>query len=829
MPETLRVKLAGKSKFHDVKNTVLTHYEVELKKLTPRDSIKRKAIMRQLKMWNRQFWINEYYTDENGEVKPQSKVIMDALAERERLEPKENSRTQTEGWVQNGPYDCDKGIGRIDRLAFHPTNPDIIFAGSPHGGLFKSNNGGNNWEPISEYVASLGVAGIAVHPTNANIIYTVSGDGDSSDGSLVDDYNYRSASNGVYKTINGGVSWKKVTEFPKLKDSIYQGRKLLIDNVNPNRIIAATSKGLFISNNSGLSWDSLYFNKNIWDICFKPNDNNILYLIQDSVFRKINVSNLLEIDSFNVIGANRISIGTTPANPSKVVLACGPKFTSKVFSSSDAGDTFNIVYQDTFLYISLIGQPALSDQTDYDNCITIDPANENTIYVGGLCVWKSTDGGVNWNQISAYRSSDSPYMHPDIHFLGFNPLNNKLYSGNDGGVYTLSNSGEWLSNFQGLTTTQFYHFEEENDEDDTWGGTQDNGILEREDGNTFVEYDEGDGYDVMTDHPSRCSGGNAENVFWTVNESIFTDCGIGQFCDISVTNNKNYFGNLAMHPEDEDKIYVGYQTTTYKSDDAGDDWLPISIDSIPGNWSICAGKNHLERIYVSGYNNKNGFKRIWRYDNGSPTDLTEGIKIKGYKTNQKITDIEINRDNDDIVYITCAGMNDSSKVYMSMDAGASWTNISFNLPNIPVFCILRDSFDGLYIGTSIGVYYKHALNNFWEPFYNGLPAVPVTQLVFEEEGSIFVHCSTFGRGLWRTLKYSQNECQTNLTLSGDPQGINYWEASNNIYSTQNIIGPGTKITYSAGKKIILTNGMKVESGAKFHGVTQPCGSEIENH
>ncbi|HLO53734.1 MAG TPA: hypothetical protein VK169_05560 [Saprospiraceae bacterium] len=834
----LSLKLEGKTKFQDIKTTVWSHLNGKLASLDTKDSVGRKAIMRQMKKWNREFWLGEYYTNEKGVGEIQHKVILNALTKRDREKPKNGNRGQTEGWVSNGPYDCDNGIGRVSRLAFHPTDPNIIFAGSRFGGLFKSVNGGNNWEPISEYVASLGIAGIAVHPTNPNIMYVLSGDGDNTGGSFDGGYfinpgELLSASNGVYKTVNGGMTWFKLPNFEGISaDSIYMSHKLIMHPTNPEILFAATDIGLFKTSNGGINWDSIPVGiEAVWDIKFKPGQPSTLYCGGANIFLKSTNTgqSFTPVNISGISTSNRISIGTTPANPSKVVLLCGKVLSNNsftgIFISEDSGTNFNNPIQTPNLFSNQIGDSVFTDQSISDNTIVIDPNNENIIYTGGLCVWKSINGGINWTQVSAYSSGDSPYMHPDIRDLAFNPLNNKLYSANDGGVYELLGT-EWLSKYQGLSTSQFYHFEEENDEDDTWGGTQDNGILER-DGTeqNFIEYNGGDGFDVMTDHPSRSSDGNSENVFFTVNNFIYKDCGIGfgDICDISVPENNNFFGNLAMHPVDNEIIYVGYQTDIYRSINSGDVWVPLGAGR-PGNWSICAGKNHTERLYVSGTNASMG-TGIWRLDNATWTPIPLPTP---YQASQKISDLEIDRLNDDHVYASCAGTIENSKVYESTDAGVTWTNISFNIPqNEPVFCLLRDPSGGLYAGTTIGVYYKRADQNHWEPFYNDLPPVPVTQIVFEEEESIFVHCSTFGRGLWRTLKYN-TDCVEDRNMTGAVSGRNYWEASNIITSTQIIEdSPGTHITYNAGEKVVLSPGLHAKLGTTLKVFSTGCGSQID--
>ncbi len=842
----LRLKLQGKTKFQDIKSTVWSHLTGKLALLNETDTLERKAIMRQMKRWNREFWINEYYTNANGEVEPQSKVITNALNHRKKEEQKSGSgsRTQVEGWVQNGPISTNfglvygEGVGRIDRLAFHPTQPNVLFAGSPHGGLFKTTNSGEEWFPISEYVASLGVSGIAVHPVNPDTIYVLSGDGDSSDDGLVNSYNYRSQCNGVYKSTNGGMTWRKLSEFPGVADTVlYRGRNLIIDPTNPLILYAATSLGLFRTNNGGLSWINVVPGVNIWDVKIKPGNSNYVYCVGNNFFRRSVDGGLSFTPIFieHLDPATRISMAVTPANPSKIALLAGkntnPNSLVGVFISTDSGGNFDRTYYDNSdnLFFNYIDLNVTNNQIDYDNVIAISPVNENIILAGGLCLWRSEDGGYDWSQETAYwATSDGlhEYIHPDQHSLMYHPINNKLYVANDGGVYVSDNNGDDFEFMQtGLSVTQFYHFEEENDEDDSWGGAQDIGILVRLNYNEFTVDRGGDGYDIMTDHVSRCSDGNSENVFCTVNESIYTDgFALGGYIDISVPNNTNFFGNLAMHPENCDIIYVGYTSHVWKGllTMAGVIWEPLGR---PGNWSICAGKNNPDRLYSAGTNGVG--TGLWRTDDGGDiwTQINSNLLSLNYDS-AKITDIEIDRFNDDHVYISCAGTIPNSKVYESTNAGAVWTNISFNLPNVPVFCLLRDPSGGLYAGTSIGVYYKRAGIDYWEPFYNELPPVPVTQIVFEEEESIFVHCSTFGRGLWRTLKYS-SDCAENLNLTGNPVGRKYFEVSNNINSNQNIQGPGTHIILSAGNKITLTEGMNVKEKAVFKAYVQPCGGEVD--
>ncbi|MGB4959391.1 MAG: hypothetical protein WBO36_07940, partial [Saprospiraceae bacterium] len=596
-------------------------------------------------------------------------------------------------------------------------------------------------------------------------IYVLTGDGNKSgiggcfEGEAC--FNYGAVSNGVYKSSNGGNSWIRVSSFSSHLDSIdYFGRNIIINPTDPNVLYAATSKGLYKTIDTGNNWVLKTDTVNIWDVVFKPNSPDSVYCVGDNFLQKTNAAgNFMNVNVDSLSLADRVSIAVTPANPNKIVLFAGNDAQNScvgVFVSNNSGTNFTRYASSTGgqfnLFHNYIDADVTLAQQDYNNTVAISPSNENVILVGGLCVWSSQNGGVDWQQETAYGYSSNilhEYIHPDQHHLIYHP-NGKLYVSNDGGVYVSEDDGDdWDFIETGLSITQFYHFEWENDEGNPWGGTQDNGILERFNYYEYRVYSGGDGYDVMTDHPWRASDGDSDDVYFSANEKIKKDgFAWGGIIDISVPNNTDFFANLAMKPDEEDYIYAGYQKSTYRSPNAGGTWITMP-DSIPGNWSIATGSNHPYRIYTSGYNTHWDTSRIFRNDWPTSVDITNGLLAQGYKRNKKITDIEVDELNDDILYVSCGGINDTTKVFMSTDAGSTWTNLTFNLPKVPVFCIKKDELDGLYIGTSIGVYYKQASNNYWEPFYNELPPVPITQIEIEGQ---FVHCSTFGRGLWTTKK-----------------------------------------------------------------------------
>lgn len=841
----LSLKLEGLTNFNAIKKTVLDDYTEKLSALTPADSLERKKIMRSLKMWNRDFWISEYYVNEKGEIGNVNEINLQTYEAFKRTTRSASNRSQPINWISQGPTNVNfnlthgEGIGRIDVIEFNPYNANIIYAGSAHGGLFKTVDGGANWASVSSFLPSLGISGIAIDPTNTDVIYVLTGDANSSGGcfnggACTQLGEYISASQGVFKTYDGGINWFKTGP---LGSGIYNGRKLIIDPSNPNILIAATSVGIFRTMDGGNTWANVSGGTaNYWDIEFKPTDPGVVYAVGANTFNK-STNNGTAFTPITVMGldsSTRISMAVTPANPNRVVLFAGKSVSGGgilvgIFSSDNSGDAFNLLYNDNNnnLFNNYIDINNTNSQVNYNNTIAISPANENIILVGGLCIWSTHDGGYHWTQETAYWAPSSilhDYAHPDTHFLVFDS-NGTLYCGNDGGVYRGDPDGnEWNWPFinNGMNATQFYHFERQNDEDMLWGGAQDNGILAQNSGGTFDMYYGGDGYDEMTDRDYLVADGDNDDVYFSFNNSIRKDCAVGS-CDISVPMNTNFFANLAMSPDLEDKIYAGYQTSTYISYNAGSDWT--NMGNVPGNWCISTCPSNTNIFYAAGNNaGYAGGLRKWQ-SSGMWTDLTPALIAANYNSNLKITDIDVDPFDANKVYISVAGTTANAKVFRTLDGGSTWESLSpFELPNVPVFSVKKDFNDGVYAGTSIGVFYKRNNVNYWEYFSNGLPPVPVSEIELWFDTEVWI--STFGRGIWNTSQYQS--CQSNLTLAGDVQGNYFKEASNEITSSQLIKGgDGTYVKYNRGNRITLIPGFKATYGSRFKTYSSGCGGNID--
>ena len=177
-------------------------------------------------------------------------------------------------WVSQGPSDLPadkgyKGIGRVNAIAFHPTNPDIIYLGAPAGGFWYTTTGGNNWTTTTDALPTLGVSAIVVNPHDPNTIYIGTGDRDASDAPGI----------GVYKSTDGGLTWSASGN--GMGNAIVGC--FLIDPINSLVVLAGTSAGLYRSVDGGANW-TLQHTGFVKDMAFKPGNSDVVYATYSGAF-----------------------------------------------------------------------------------------------------------------------------------------------------------------------------------------------------------------------------------------------------------------------------------------------------------------------------------------------------------------------------------------------------------------------------------------------------------------------------------------------------------------------------------------------------------------
>ncbi len=714
------------------------------------------------------------------------------------------------------------GLGRMDRIAFNPTNGNIFYVCSPSGGIFKTINAGSSWTDVSEGLPG-GVSCIEVSRVNGNIIYAFSGDGDSHySGTLVFNFGRSPKSMGVFRSTDAGASWSKVTDmYTGLNDLV--GHNMAISQNSSNLLFAATSEGLYRTTDGGNSWTRVRTG-NHYDVEFKPYDDDRIYASTASnVYYSADGGDTWNTSTFDFSSsANRIDLGVRKNNASStsgfVYALCGLAFTGSfrgLFLSTDMGVSFTRQTNTPNIFGTTTAGSDGADQTTYDLGICVKPTSVSQIATAGCCVWKSSNGGATMTFSTTFREGNGPlskYIHPDVHDVEYNPVNNNLYACTDGGVFvSTDDGGTWTDISDGNPSSQFYHMgmQDANGDGEMEGlnlvaGAQDNGIKYRTTASAWRHIICCDGFDAMI------NGNDADWLVMNINSSLYQTPNGGS--TMNYRGAVSFFSPMAVDYDNGDTMYVG-SSSLLRSYDGFVTNTSIGVD-VNNFITTCPSNN--ARIYGSSSSATN--LRISE-DRGSSWTTISGNT--GWPAGTPtVSDCKPWLTNSSEIYVTFAGYTNVVKVYRSTNAGTSWTNYSGSLPNVPIHCCAVAA-EGIYVGTEIGVFFRADGAADWTPFYNGMPRVIVTDIWVNSNGNVYA--STFGRGIWFASRYST--CPASISVTGTLVGPRYYEASStaNVTATASA-GAGTDVFVKSNGYVDLKEGFEIKSGTFFKAYLGPCSS-----
>lgn len=822
--EQIKVMLEGKESFDEITEVFRQYFEI-----AP-DNYETERLKKHFSRWA--YYVS-MHLGPDGEFVNIAKKTWETV---QQLPTVDNTESANGYWSFVGPDassnsnpDADfLGLGRADRMAFHPTDNDIIYVGTPSGGLWKTTNDGTSWTSISDFIPSLGISGIVVDHSSPNTIYVLTGDGDT----YISDYfvyqaGYNQLSAGVLKSTDGGDTWEMTGE---LSSEEYAGYRLVQHPVNEDILIAATSDGIYRTTDGGDTWTEERSGKH-FDVEFKPGDPSRVYATGLGEFvYSTNTGDTWNTDAtfdYSLKAGQRVEVAVTPDYSSKVYLLCGPGYNNNTFGgfwvSTNSGSSFTRLCTSP----NVLGKgDGTGNQSMYDMGLAVDPDNDLNVIVAGLVVYKSTDGGNSFNQATNYSGSGPPaaYIHPDIHGLEYNPDNGVLYAAGDGGFHkSTDNASTWTDLYDGINTTQFYHFDDCDGTGNQYallGGCQDNGVKYRNTNTSdFYHAYCCDGSEAAIDYSDNLKG------FAVVNDYVARYTNFKTTAPSFIAGPGSFFPQIEMHASDPDILYYSY--SSIKKYEVGVGTSNIGDGITKGAWVIRTCPSNSTKFYTAGgtwFAATTG--DMWVFTNsGSNWDMISDNT--GFPSNHpRITDIGVDPNQSYHVYAVFSGYTANCKVYYSSNSGTSWTNVSHNLPNTPVWSIIVDEANNAYVGTDIGVYYREAGSSYWEPFYNNLPNAPVSDLEINEDYDQ-IYAATFGRGIWKSAL--SDPCPSGWSLSGSRDGRYFKSASVSISSTQTLVGgEGTDVAYRAGSYVDLNSGFEAdaEPGQKFQAYIGSCGSGL---
>ena len=673
--------------------------------------------------------------------------------------------------------------GRINDMEVHPTNNQIIYAGTAGGGVWKSNDAGTTFNPIfDDHSQSIGA--VAIDPNDPdNVIYVGTGETWTR--------NSVSYGDGLYKSTDGGSNWKKLGF-----DKSERIANIIVNPKNSKEVYVAVlgalwsdsdERGVFKSSDGGETWSKiLYVDKKTGaaDMTIDPKDPSILYVSMwefrrtawsfssggdnSALYKSTDAGKTWNKihNGFPDGQLGRLAIAVAPSDSNilyTVIEAEDPK-RKGLYRSDDAGANWKQLNNDFGITV----------RPFYFSRITVDPRNPDVVVKGGLSGSISKDGGKTFKSLGN--------MHSDIHDIVFDINDSdRIYAGTDGGVYRSWNGGTTMEIVENLPLSQFYHISLDNAEPyNIYGGLQDNGSwygpssssggINAGDWNSIGG---GDGFRVLK-HPTKniiySEMQGAENV-WRYdvdNKLVKTIQPLEQagYEDLRF----NWNAPMAVSAHQPDRFYMGSQFL-HKSEDMGDTWEIISPDlstndstkqqqSDSGGLSMdnSGAENHTTIFTIA--ESPIDENVIWvGTDDGNVQVTKDGGKnwqnvvsnIQGLPSNTWTYHIEASVHGKGIAYAVFDGHNSGDMkpyVYKTSDFGTTWTNIiTDNI--IGTSRNIQEDYENenlLFLGTEFGLYITADGGKNWEKFTKNVPPVAVHFIDLQKQTNDLV-LGTHGRGI----------------------------------------------------------------------------------
>ena len=697
------------------------------------------------------------------------KAYREALKQSQQL--KNQSVKSFGDWELAGPLNIG---GRLTDVEINTNSDNEIWIGAASGGVFKSTDYGESFTPVFDNAESLSVGDIAIAASNANTVYVGTGEANPGGGSLAYD------GNGVYKTTDGGDNWTHLG-----LEEIGSVGRVVIDPDDENIAYVAamgylfennSERGVYKTTDGGNSWENILFvndSTGAIDLAMHPQNPDTIYAVMwervrrleyfkyggfgCGIYRSYNGGETWEeLENGLPSGAfvGRIGLGISQSEPNVLytIYADRTGYFDGLFKSVDGGDTWIQTNDDALEYV-------YASYGWWFGRLKIDPQNPDNVYVIGLDLFKTGDGGNSYQDITGS-------AHVDQHEIAVSPSNSDLvYLANDGGFYISENGGTSWSHNKTLPITQFYTTEiDASAPYRIYGGTQDNGTNRTLSGNpeAWAQIYGGDGFYCIVDYTdpryvyAEYQYGNLARS--TNYGSSFTSATTG----INSNDRKNWNTPVVMNPVNPNSLYYGSHRV-YKSVNKVIYWSPISEDLTngPGGGNQKYGTITTlaispadTNIIYAGTDDAN----VWiTIDNGE-----NWTQISDELPNRWISRVVADPELENVAYVSLSGFRENEympHVFKTEDYGLTWNDISAGLPEAPVndLIVWPDVVKRLIVATDVGVFYKDDGYDGWYMLADGLPLVPVTDLALDWTSGT-IAAASFGRSMYKiTLSVGAEE------------------------------------------------------------------------
>ena len=696
--------------------------------------------------------------------------------------------------------------GRVSDLAVVESDPSTFYVGTATGGVWKTVNHGTTFEPVFDDQPTISVGDVTVAPSNPNVVWVGSGEPQNRQSSPW--------GNGVYKSTDAGRSWRhmgleethhiaRIRIHPRDPSIVYVAAVGRLWGANPERGVYKTADG-------GESWELVLFvdeDTGAIDLAMDPGDPETLFAAMyqrrrtawgfngggpgsgihrttDGGASWVELTEGLPDGDKGRIG---LDIYRGDGNLVFAIVEADKRTPGQGFGGGGGGSSRNGVYRSTDRGETWEQISTTNNRPMYYSQIWVDPSDPERIYTAGASLYKSLDGGNNFTPDAASE------VHPDHHAMWINPDNSDhVVLGGDGGVAISWDRSRTWRQLTNIPLAQFYEIGVDmRDPYHVCGGLQDNGswcapsdtrsnqgIRTRD----WYNVGGGDGfYTVM--HPtnprvmfSESQGGNLMRVdLVTMERTRMRPVGRPQEDGEDRELRWNWDTPVFLSQHDENTVYVG-SNVLFRSRDLGMAWEEISPDlthaidrteleimGVAGSEPMMSANDgqasygNLETIAESPFDagllyvgSDDGRVHVTRDGGASWTDVTGNIP--GLPERTYVSRVVASAHDQATVYATFDGHRNNdfaAHVYVSTDYGESWRRIVDGLPATSVNVIAEHHRTAglLFVGNEVGVFFSVDGGEQWVALDNGLPAVPVDDIrIHPRENDLVL--GTHGRGIY---------------------------------------------------------------------------------
>lgn len=701
--------------------------------------------------------------------------------------------------------------GRTRALAADPTDANVLYAGAAGGGVWKTIDGGASWTPLTDLLPVLSVNALAIDPANPSIVYAGTGEGFVNLDAINDPA-------GIFKSTDGGASWNPAGAI------VSNVHEIAVSPNDSQRIWAAADDGIYRSTDGGSNWNRVQAaQEGCNDIAVTTTyvfaTCGLGRVVQAAVWRSPENTSV----NFNTVRSlNGLStVAAAPSNPAVVYAASAANVQQNqpfengiynLYRSTDSGTNWTEVLphppdyaQLKYLLLSdpaaaLCGANTIISHGFYSQTLAVDPVNPNRVWMGGIDLFRSDDGGVNWGLAShsGAPQNNPRYLHAEQHSIVFAPgydgINNKtMYVTNDGGIFSTSdataatatgnsapcdnNNGSvnWTPLNNGYASAQFFHGQVYPDGTTYFGGTVGNGTLRGSDAGGPGAWTQilggGNGGFVAVD-PTNTNILFAENQGLSMQKSTNGGTSFAPPASGITDNNPYPVAPLVMDPNNPQILWTG-GNLVWRSTDSGTTWVPANQGGSNALTAIAASPAD-SNVVVTG----RGKGQMAATNSGLTTNSNSNWPTAG-NLSKLVSSLVFDPINPNFVYATIGDFNRTpkgSQVYRGLISGTAinWTGLDGSganaLPDLPVRTIAIHPANPLfmYVGTDLGVFVTTDGGANWARENTGFANVPVFWLTIGVSGNTArLFAFTHGRGVWSVDLGSFSPPSVSITAPSD--------------------------------------------------------------